>query len=273
MQLEVIHNPHGSHSIAPNWPHIRLEAAKAFKDHCTAEPWTRIRKAKLLTEPGANTKLAKGFVPIYGLTLAPAGSSGYQLCPWRSPECERACLGITAGRSKFSNVREARIAKTQYLMQHPYEFFRQLYQELANAREKHGPAHFAFRSNVLSDIPWESIAPEMYWFSWLNYDYTKSLSRCLNLADNPKRSYALDLTLSFSGHNWIACEMYLHRRGKVAMVFNIHKDEPLPEFYKDWPVVDGDNHDLRIDDPSGCIVGLRAKGSINKASAFVVSTP
>lgn len=268
MQLEVIDTA----ATAPNWANIRLSATLAFRDHCTGVRWNRIRKAKLLTEPGANTKLSKGAVPIYGLTLAPAGSSGYQLCPWRSPECEAACLGITSGRSKFSNVREARIAKTRYLMEHPYEFFRQLYQELAAALQKHGPS-FGFRSNVLSDIPWESIAPEIYWFSWRNYDYTKSFNRCMALMENPRREYILDLTLSFSGHNWSSCELYLEQRGKVAMVFNIPKDEPLPEFYKDWPVIDGDANDLRINDPSGCIVGLRAKGSINKASAFVVSTP
>ena len=272
MQLEVIDTLCGTHAVSPNWPHIRLEAAKAFKDHCTAEPWTRIRKAKLLTEPGANTKLAKGSVPIYGLTLAPAGSSGYQLCPWRSPECERACLGITSGRSKFSNVREARIAKTHYLMQHPYEFFRQLYQELANAREKHNPAHFAFRSNVLSDIPWESIAPEMYWFSWLNYDYTKSFSRAVQSLDR-KSCFILDLTLSFSGHNWEECEVYLRMGGKVAVVFNIPKDEPFPETWRGFPLVDGDLYDMRINDLPGCVIALRAKGSINKASAFVVSIP
>ena len=130
MQLEVINN---TAAVAPNWAYIKGVAHDAFRDHCCGADWLRVRKAKLLTEPGANTKLAKGSVPIYGLTLAPAGSSGYQLCPWRSPECEAACLGITSGRSKFSNVREARINKTRYLMEHPYDFFRQLYAELAAA--------------------------------------------------------------------------------------------------------------------------------------------
>lgn len=267
MQLEVINN---TPAVAPNWAYIKGVAYDAFKDHCCKADWLRVRKAKLLTEPGANTKLAKGSIPIYGLTLAPAGSSGYQLCPWRSPECEAACLGITSGRSKFSNVREARIQKTRYLMDRPYDFFRQLYAELAAALTKHGPS-FAFRSNVLSDIPWEHIAPEIYWFSWRNYDYTKSFKRCMDLMDNPRREFILDLTLSFSGHNWDECEQYLQRRGKVAAVFNVNKGDPLPEFYKDWPVIDGDSHDLRINDPSGCIVGLRAKGKINRGSAFVVN--
>ena len=89
--------------------------------------------------------------------------------------------------------------------------------------------------------------------------------------DNPRREFLLDLTLSFSGHNWDECEQYLRMRGKVAAVFNVNKGDPLPEFYKDWPVIDGDLSDLRINDPSGCIVGLRAKGKINRGSAFVVN--
>ena len=66
------------------------------------------------------------------------------------------------------------------------------------------------------------------------------------------------------------CTLRVPRR-KVAAVFNVNKGDPLPEFYKDWPVIDGDSHDLRINDPSGCIVGLRAKGKINRGSAFVVN--
>jgi len=250
--------------LAPRWVDISRAATCAAFDDENDVPYERIRKARLLTPPGANTKLSKGSVPIYGLTLAPAGMSGYQLCPWRSPECEAACLGVTAGRSRFSNVQEARILKTRHLMVNPYFFFRQLYSELTMALSKHGPDGFAFRSNVLSDIPWEKIAPEIYGYTTHNYDYTKSFKRAMDSLSNPN----LHLTLSHSGHNYEDCIMYLNAGGNVAVVF--YGD--LPDRLWGVPVINGDLHDARFLDPKGgCIVGLKAKGNIDTSSCFVVT--
>lgn len=250
-------------ALAPNWRNVNRAAIHAMDDARAKKPYERLRKARLLTPPGANTKLAKGSIPIYGLTLAPAGMSGYQLCPWRSPECEAACLGKTAGRSRFSNVQEARIAKTRFLMEHPYEFFRQLYEELDNAWRKHN-GEFAFRSNVLSDIPWEKIAPQLYDFAEWNYDYTKSFKRAMDSLNTP---LAYHLTLSYSGHNYEDCIMYLNAGGNVAVVFA----GDLPERHWGVPVINGDLSDARFLDPvGGHIVGLKAKGNIDLDSPFVV---
>ena len=261
MQLPVLTD----NAVAPKWAVIRDAAARAYEDYQFARPYARLRKARLLTPPGANTKLAKGTVPIYGLTLAPAGASGYQLCPWRSPECEAACLGITSGRSRFSNVQQARIAKTKYLMEDPYFFFRQLFSELQAASIKH-KFGFAFRSNVLSDIPWEHVAPEIYSFADHNYDYTKSFYR----AKQSREFGNLHLTLSYSGHNWDDCLRYLRMGGNVAMVFNVNRGRALPNKHEGWAVIDGDLTDARFNDPmGGVIVGLRAKGNV-KPRNFVV---
>ena len=260
MQLPVIE------AVAPKWGVIRDAAARAYIDYKYSRPYSRLRKARLLTPPGANTKLAKGTVPIYGLTLAPAGASGYQLCPWRSPECEAACLGITSGRSRFSNVQEARIRKTKFLMEDPYFFFRQLFDELSLATRNHA-FRFAFRSNVLSDIPWEHVCPEMYTFADWNYDYTKSFYRAKQSRELDLR---LHLTLSYSGHNWDDCREYLRMGGNVAVVFNVRRDRALPNKHEGWAVIDGDLSDARFNDPvGGVIVGLRAKGNV-KPRNFVV---
>ena len=259
--LNVLNNE----AKAPKWDAIRDAAAAAFRGHLYQTPFSG-RTTKLLTPPGANTKLAKGSVPIYGLTLAPAGSSGYQLCPWRSPECEAACLGITAGRSKFSNVRNARITKTVYLMSDPYAFFRQLYKELHAACRKHEYEGFGFRSNVLSDIPWESIAPQMYEFCGNNYDYTKSFARAINSRRRGLMEAPLHLTLSYSGHNHDQCVEYLNAGGNVAVVFR--KD--LPDRCMGARVINGDESDARFLDPKGgYVIGLKAKGNINLNSVFV----
>jgi hypothetical protein len=254
-------------AAAPKWNTIRAAATQAFEDIRRGYKPRKIHR-QLLTPPGANTKLAKGSVPIYGLTLAPAGASGYQLCPWRSAECEAACLGITSGRSRFSNVQQARIQKTRLLMENPVPFFHQLHVELLQAARKHGPGGFAFRSNVLSDIPWETIAPNIYRYTHRNYDYTKSFDRAMQSLHWVSPS--LRLTLSFSGHNWDDCVTYMRYGGTAAVVFAEPKDHPLPYSYMGFRVVDGDESDARWLDPIGCIVGLRAKGRINLASPFVV---
>ena len=269
---------------APNYRNLKVAASAAWIDFCAphqdrrSNPYKSPRKAKLLTQPLANTKLAKGSgVPIYGLTLAPAGASGHQVCAWRSPECEAACLGITSGRSKFSNVLAARIAKTKFMMEQPYHFFRMLYQELDRCNRKHGSNGFAFRSNVLSDIPWEHVAPQIYRFSEFNYDYTKGYTRLKSLypnvwmRDHGSEIPNLDLTLSYSGCNAGICRETLANGGRIAVVFNVKRGQPLPEIYSGYKVVDGDESDRRFLDPANCIVGLRAKGKIDLKSDFVVT--
>jgi hypothetical protein len=257
MQLQQLN------AIAPRWNSIRAAATQAFEDIRRGYKPRKVHR-QLLTPPGANTKLAKGSVPIYGLTLAPAGASGYQLCPWRSSECEAACLGITSGRSRFSNVQQARIQKTRLLMENPVPFFHQLHMELKQAALKHGPGSFAFRSNVLSDIPWETIAPDIYRYTHRNYDYTKSFDRAMQSLHwvHP----CLRLTLSFSGHNWDDCVTYMRYGGTAAVVFA----DDLPDQYLGWEVLNGDEDDFRFKDKPGCIVGLKAKGNIDTDSPFVV---
>jgi hypothetical protein len=257
MQLQQLN------AIAPRWNSIRAAATQAFEDIRRGYKPRKVHR-QLLTPPGANTKLAKGSVPIYGLTLAPAGASGYQLCPWRSSECEAACLGITSGRSRFSNVQQARIAKTRLLMENPVAFFHQLHMELRQAVRKYGPGGFAFRSNVLSDIPWETIAPNIYRYTHRNYDYTKSFDRAMQSLHWVSPS--LRLTLSFSGHNWDDCVTYMRYGGTAAVVFA----DDLPDQYLGWEVLNGDEDDFRFKDKPGCIVGLKAKGNIDTDSPFVV---
>lgn len=252
-------------AVSPKWRIIRDECERAYADHVANVPYAKIRKPEILTPPGANDKLAKGTIPTYGLSLAPAGASGYQICPWRSAECEAACLGFTSGKSLFPNVRSARVIKTRQLIETPYPFMRQMIAELASAYDRHG-GKFAFRSNVLSDIAWEHICPHIYLFAAHNYDYTKSYDRAMRNIGNA----ALRLTLSYSGHNWDQCRSVLENGGNVAAVFAVRKGKPLPTQHDGWTVIDGDENDNRFNDPESVIVGLRAKGGINTDSPFVI---
>ena len=249
--------------VAPKWSHIRNEALLAWNRivlECKSPEQVRYRGG-ILTKPGDNTKLSKSSpLPIWGLTLAPAGQSGYQLCPWRSKECEAACLGMTAGRSRFSNVQQARINKTRYLMEDPYGFWCEVLWDLTGPARRGG--HLAFRGNVLSDIPYEAVFPELLTIPKVCYDYTKSVHRAMA---SLSWQHNYKLTLSYSGHNAVDCAQFLNRGGNVAVVF---PKGDLPKSFNGYEVIDGDASDARWADPFGVVVGLRAKGGI-KDSVFV----
>ena len=53
----------------------------------------------------------------------------------------------------------------------------------------------------------------------------------------------------------------------IAVVFK----NGLPKYYKGMPVINGDETDMRFEDPVGVIVGLKAKGKARKdTSGFVI---
>ena len=81
---------------------------------------------KILTT--ANAKIRKGEGQGYmtfGIHLAPARLSGFQVCPYASPGCAAACLN-TAGRGVYSKVQNARIEKTRWFFAAKNEFLTQL---------------------------------------------------------------------------------------------------------------------------------------------------
>jgi len=62
------------------------------------------------------------------------------------------------------------------------------------------------------------------------------------------------------------------KRMRIAVVFQSKKT--IPETFLGMPVLDGDDSDIRVNDPHGCIVALYAKGKARKdTSGFVVRFP
>ena len=68
------------------------------------------------------------------------------------------------------------------------------------------------------------------------------------------------LTFSRSEHNDKLCEMVLEMGGNVAVVFR----NQLPQTWKGYEVVNGDETDLRFLDKKGVVVGLIEKGMAKK---------
>ena len=216
-----------------------------------------------------NTKIKKGEKfgwTTFGLSLAPANLSGKQLCPHRSKGCEFSCLN-TAGMGVFSNVQEARIAKSKYLIEEKNSFISQLKKELIAAEKKAKKLgmKIAVRLNVLSDLPWYNMIEMSEYPNIQFYDYTPNVSRMIQFlrGELPENYH---LTFSRKENNQSKVELIASMGGHIAAVF-----DTLPATYLGKKVVDGDDTDLRFMDDKNVIVGLKAKGRGKKdTSGFVI---
>jgi hypothetical protein len=214
----------------------------------------------------SNTKTLKGEslgYRTYIMHLAPGMLSGFQVCASASSGCLKACLNLS-GMGKFSNVQDARIAKTKLFFEDRVAFLDKLVKEIHAAVKSSKKAGLipVFRLNGTSDIRWENIPVRGYrnlfqLFPDIQfYDYTKHSNR-KNIPDN----YHLTFSRSETNEDQILTVTY-----NTAVVF-----ESLPTTYLGLPVVDGTETDLRFLDPQGVIVGLVANGEGKKdTSGFVV---
>jgi hypothetical protein len=217
-----------------------------------------------------NNKLVKGQQRGYMsfvLHLAPADSSGREVCPKRSPGCTEACLN-RAGLGQVKMVQAGRLRKTQWYHEDRKGFMEQLVLDIeAGIRraERRGLTP-CFRLNGTSDIPWERVRlggknvfelfPTVQF-----YDYTKMLNRKVSGYKN------YHLTFSRSETNDRDVAKAMADGMNVAVVFG-----ELPKRYLGRRVVSGDQDDLRFLDPKKIIVGLKAKGIRGRRdeSGFVV---
>lgn len=220
----------------------------------------------------------------YGMYLAPAKLSGYQVCSHSTPECRMGCLNTSgrAGIEEFSGItkiHDCRIKKTKLFFEETAFFMQWLIAEIiqAQAKAKRDNYFFSVRLNATSDIDWSKVLVDgknifQIFPQILFYDYTKNAGKFVDKASN------YHLTLSYTGRNWNLCEVALSKGYNVAMVFNVKHESMLPAMYKGYKVVNGDLTDYRIDDAKGIIIGLKWKRIANRVnekkilnSCFVVN--
>jgi len=118
----------------------------------------------------------------------------------------------------------------------------------------------------LSDIAWEDFGIPQAFPDVKFYDYTKRANRLGTTPDN------YHLTFSYSANPTYQSQVQkaFEKDANIAVVFS----GGLPSKFAGRKVIDGDLHDIRIDDPSGIIIGLRAKGKAKtQANDFVVPNP
>ena len=223
---------------------------------------------RLLTVQNAKTRKGEKLGILTGiLYLAPANESGVMnTCASSTPECRHACL-YTAGRGRFDSVRHGRIRKTVWLAADREGFVEELKLNVTRlvARARRLGLKPAVRINGTSDLPWLAQELAAAFPNVQFYDYTKHPKPWLRTLPN------YHLTLSYSGRNLEDCLEALRHGVNVAVVFTTRRGEALPETWDRFPVKDGDSHDCRFLDPTGVVVGLRAKGlAKGSQSAFVV---
>jgi hypothetical protein len=223
---------------------------------------------------GTNAKTIKSDKKTEYLTLimymAPSTQAGkkYNTCPMASKGCSDACL-FTAGYGQQESVKNARILRTKFWFEHRNEFKICLFSELLNHRNrcKRQGKKPAVRLNGTSDIVWEKQFPELfeYFNDFAFYDYTKFWQRLMNEYKLPK-NYHLTLSKSESNDDEIKKVLKSNKNANIAVVF-----DEVPEKWNGRKVIIGDEHDLRILDPKGVIVGLKEKGDAkDDNSGFVV---
>jgi len=227
---------------------------------------------KSLLSIDTNAKTVKGQKQGYRtgiLYLAPASVSGViNVCLFASDGCRRHCL-YSAGRGAFNSVQKARIAKTRLYVADKPLFIQTLKTNVRQLIAKCAKANATptVRLDGTSDVGWERHGVIQAFKDVQFYDYTKNYIRMIGflLGKLPSNYH---LTFSRSETNEAQCLEVLKRGGNVAVVF---RGKTLPTHWNGFPVINGDENDLRFLDPKGVVVGLTAKGKAKSdTSGFVV---
>lgn len=206
-----------------------------------------------------NPKTEKSVIQTYILHLAPADTSGLNICPGAG-NCKAICLHFAGNPVYMSAKQSARIRRTLAYIADPQRFMRLLVCAILDKLNKHVDEALAFRLNGTSDVAWEnidfSVTPEFAQFcrikfgrmiplgtrnifeifNWMRcntgedvtfYDYTKVKH---NWAECRRLGY--HLTFSFDGwenrSNIAIARDALHNGIKVAAAFNVKRNQPLP---------------------------------------------
>lgn len=239
------------------------------------ESITSLRKKIGVSYLGGTTHSAKmrysyeNGTETYCVYLAPADMSGFNVCP-NSKFCKAFCLN-NAGHNKAdilsrgmekSKINLSRIKKTKTFFENKELFMELLIQEIAKA-QKHAQSQgmgFSVRLNGTSDLSPEDFVYQgkniLEWFPDIQlYDYTKVHTRFKLIEKYPN----YDLTYSYNGYNWNACEHFLRMGGKVAVVF----EKELPTTFNGYEITDANGYDMRYLDKGSTIMGLHYHPTAN----------
>ena len=242
----------------------------------------------LLSLSSDNTKLRKSSAAnqsyrICSLHLAPADSSGNNVCPHSSASCRAACVGSDSVglASVFPRIMESRIQKTKLFFDDRKETLAQLCREIENQLRisEDSEQLLAVRLNTFSDLTWErqswgcipqSFPTVQFW------DYSKLYGRASGIPSN----YAICWSITERQRDREACAALIRDGWNSSLVIGQRGrgftgpgaySQRLPQWIDfqgmRLQTVDGDVSDFRWLDPGpttsgrGRIVGLRLKSA------------
>lgn len=205
---------------------------------------------KLLT---TNTKLAKSVPGYYitGLSLFPDKI----LCPYATPACEAGCIVKSGHARVHPAVKQAYLNRRKWYYSDIDTFLQALHYEIGAEKRKaeRKGLKLAVRLNVYSDIKWEALGIIERYPDVQFYDYTKI--PLFNRVQAP--NYHLTFSWSENIFGQMHAISYLEtKQTSVAVVF---ASPELPDTFKGFPVIDGDESDARWLDPKGVVIGLKYK--------------
>lgn len=238
---------------------------------------------ELLTSNAKLRKRSKRYL-TRGLVLAPATTSGHNVCPMAG-YCAKICVLWFAGRTVMNATRQAAIARTKLFFENRETFFELLHNSIEQFVSHCGKrkAKACVRLNTASDLAYEKLNPALFenFPTVTFYDYTKITNRAFayGRGELPANYH---LTYSYSERSDDAKVRELLEMGvNVAVIV----DTPYNPQHgtigklqktmiidgKRFACVDGDKHDFRIPDLDGRgnIILLRGKGGIASVLAGV----
>ena len=236
------------------------------------------KKPKEMLALDGSEKVIKGNTKGYRtaiLYLTASNGSGVELCALAAiAKCRNACL-TTAGNGRYDSTQLARLRKTLFFNQYRDEALAMIAKEIDKFYKASikGGWTLLVRLNGTSDIRWENEGDLIQSRPHVQfYDYTKLHNR-----RNVPANY--DLTYSYSGVaaylKYLPEALANPNLKRVAAVFRkrstVEQMLAKGETYIGLPVVDGDDTDIRHNDPAQTLVALYAKGkAMTDTTGFVI---
>lgn len=195
------------------------------------------------------------------------------MCPYASPECSAWCFGGVK-RLSMKNTKTARLVRSLLLQNEKEKYLEFLHNEIQYLvrKAKRDGKILALRMNGTSDKDFNRMGVYAKYPDVQFCEYTKNVGMIRKYV-NGELPPNLHLTLSRSELNHDFCVEML-KTGKVNVAIPFYGDHP--ETYETFPVVTGDDHDLRFLDPKGgYVIALKFKGyesrlKASKEKGFIV---
>ena len=197
--------------------------------------------------------------------LSPNNEAGlaFSLCP-HAGSCgdpKSGCIN-KSGHMRYSQNEAVRIVKTGLWFYHNDLYMTVLRHDIAKheQRAKRQGKVPCVRLNGTSDLRWERSGIFEEFPDVQFYDYTKFPLRFRHVPEN----YHLTFSISEHPETWERAAQYMNAGYSAAVVVRTKEMARTAIEAGQWlgfPTVNGDEHDLRILDPSGHLVILYAKGN------------